>query len=71
MKEPKDGICKVSGGGHHYHSGADDFYCGTAYMGVCCYCGRVQMIVYRSSRETPDLVCSKYGGGSECGPFVK
>ena len=62
-------LCPVTVGSHHYHTDkGPQFYCGSSYLAVCCQCGRVQMIVYRSRRETPDLTAMR---GSECGSFIK
>ena len=60
--------CSVKPGLHHYHSEKHQFYCGSDYLSVCCYCGRVQLIRYKSKRETPELMSMV---GLNCGPFVQ
>lgn len=61
-------FCLVIMDRHHYHTDKSQFYCGSSYLSVCCYCGRVQLIRYLSQRETPDLVSMP---GPDCGSFVK
>lgn len=68
-KEAVSDLCKVATVSHHYHSANSVFYCGSSYLSVCCHCGRVQLIVYRSRQENPELVPPH--PGSDCGAFVK